>query len=179
MKKHALIAITVALSAIALPSAFAGSGTSLKKEVVIEELTPLYRDFEFQIDGYYHQFFRKPGSTSHLIRTGAGGGFAFNYIFFRYFGLGVENFWTANGPAVYHLGGHGILRYPIEFLRLAPYALAGGGAGLGGTSFGYFNLGGGLEFRITPNIGTFVDSRWYIGNPANGSDLRAGVRLSF
>ena len=179
MKKHALIALTVALSAIALPSAFAGSGKSFKKEVVIEEPTPLFRDFEFQIDGFYHQFFRKPGSANHLIETGAGGGFAFNYIFFRYFGLGVENFWTANGPAVYHLGGYGILRYPIESLRLAPYALVGGGAGLGGTSFGYFNVGGGLEFRITPNIGTFVDSRWYVGNPANGSDIRAGVRLSF
>jgi hypothetical protein len=179
MKKYVLTALALALSIGALPSVIAGPGKSFKKEVIIEEPTPLFRDFEFQIDGFYHQFFRKPGSANHLIETGAGGGFAFNYIFFRYFGLGVENFWTANGPAVYHLGGYGILRYPIESLRLAPYALVGGGAGLGGTSFGYFNVGGGLEFRITPNIGTFVDSRWYLGNPTNGSDIRAGVRLSF
>lgn len=179
MKKHALIAAVTALSAIALSSAFAGSGKTFKEEVIIEEPTPLFRDFEFQIDGFYHQFFRKPGSDGHIIRTGAGGGFAFNYIFFRYFGVGVENFWTSNGPTSYHLGGYGILRYPIEALRLAPYVLVGGGAGLGNFSYGYFNVGGGLEFRITPNIGTFVDSRWYVGNPANGSDIRAGVRLSF
>jgi hypothetical protein len=176
MKK--LVLTSLALSALALTGAFAGPGKTFK-EPVAPEPTPLFRDQEFQIDGFYHQFFRKPGSNDHLIRTGSGGGFGFNYIFARYFGVGVENFWSANQPATYFLGGYGILRYPIESLHLAPYALVGGGAGLGSTSFGYFNVGGGLEIRITPNIGTFVDSRWYIGNPANGSDIRAGVRLSF
>lgn len=179
MRKHALTIALSALSAIALStSVFAGSGKTFKEEVPVES-TPLFRDTEFQIDGFYHQFFRKPGSDGHLIRTGAGGGLAFNYIFARYFGIGVENFFTANGPALYHVGGYGILRYPIEAAHLAPYVLFGGGAGLGNTSYGYFNVGGGLEVRITPHIGTFVDSRWYVGNPANGSDLRAGVRLSF
>jgi len=179
MKKYALIAAMTALSAIALSNANAGDGKTFKDKVPVEPEVSLFRDTEFQFDGFYHQFFQKPGSDSHIIRTGAGGGFAFNYIFARYFGIGVENFWTSNGPTSYHLGGYGILRYPIESLHLAPYALIGGGAGLGNLSYGYFNVGGGLEYRFTPNIGTFVDSRWYIGNPANGADLRAGVRLSF
>lgn len=176
------LALTVlALSAVALTGAFAGSGKSFKEKVVVVEETPLFRDQEFQIDGFYHQFFAKPHhSQNHIIRNGAGGGFGFNYIFGRYFGIGVENYWTSNNnPTSYHLNGYGILRYPIESLHLAPYALVGGGAGLGSFSYGYFNVGGGLEIRFTPNIGTFVDSRWYVGNPANGADLRAGVRLSF
>ncbi len=176
MKKHALIAAITALSAIALPSAFAGSGKTFKEPVPVET-TELFRDTEFQVDAFYHQFFGKSGH--HIINTGAGGGFGFNYIFARYFGIGIENFWTANNPATYHLGGVGILRYPIDALHIAPYALIGGGAGLGNTSYGYFNLGGGLEVRFTPNIGTFVDSRWYVGDPTRGADLRAGLRLSF
>lgn len=179
MKKHALIAVVAAASAFALPGAFAGSGKTFKQEVAPEPPS-LFRDQELQIDGFYHQFFQKPGHRDgHLIRNGAGGGFAVNYIFARYFGVGVENVFTGNNPAVYFLNGYGILRYPIDAWHIAPYALVGGGAGLGNTSFGYFNVGGGLEVRFTPNFGTFVDSRWFVGNPANGSDLRAGVRLSF
>ena len=179
MKKLSLITTVIALSAVALTSATAGSGKTFKESKEVIEPISLFRDTEFQVDAFYHQFFRKPSSADHIIRTGAGGGFAFNYIFARYFGIGVENFWTTNGPTSYHLGGYAIFRYPIESLRLAPYALVGGGAGLGNFSYGYANMGGGFEFRITPNIGTFVDSRWYIGNPANGSDIRAGLRLSF
>lgn len=176
MKKHALIAAITALSAIALPSAFAGSGKTFKQEVVVES-TELFRDTEFQIDGFYHQFFGKHGN--HKIHTGAGGGFGFNFIFARYFGVGIENFWTSESDATYHLNGFGILRYPIDALHIAPYGLIGGGAGLGNNSYGYFNLGAGLEVRFTPNIGTFVDSRWYVGSEAKGADLRAGLRLSF
>lgn len=179
MKQHALIAILTAVAAIGATPAFAGSGKTFKQEVAPEP-SSLFRDTEFQMDGFYHQFFAKPGHRSgHLIGTGAGGGFGLNFIFARYFGVGVENFFTANNPAVYFLNGYGILRFPIDAWHIAPYGLVGGGAGLGNTSFGYFNVGGGLEIRLTPHIGTFVDSRWYVGNPANGSDLRAGIRLSF
>lgn len=176
MKK---LILTLLVAAITVPVAFAGpTGKSFKEPVPFDEPRQYFRDFEFQGDVYYHQFFRKPAEF-RSIGTGAGGGFGFNYIFFRYFGVGVENFWTSNSDAVYHLNGYGILRFPIESIRLAPYGLVGGGAGLGQTSYGYFNVGGGLEFRITPNIGTFVDSRWYIGDNAAGSDLRAGLRFAF
>jgi len=179
MKKLALTLL--ALAAVTLTGAYAGSGKTFKQKVVVEEETSLFRDTEFQVDGFYHQFFAKPkNADSHIIRTGAGGGFGFNFIFARYFGIGVENFWTANNSrAPYHLNGFGILRYPIDSLHLAPYALVGGGLGLGRSSYGYFNVGGGLEVRLTPNFGVFADSRWYVGNPANGSDLRAGLRYSF
>jgi len=179
MKKLAIIAAV--LTSLALTGAYAGSGKTFKEKVTVEPEPELFRDFEYQVDGFYHQFFAKPHhADKHIIRNGAGGGFALNYIFYRYFGVGVENYWTSNNnPTSYHLNGYGILRYPIDSLHIAPYGLVGGGAGLGSFSYGYFNVGGGLEIRFTPNIGTFVDSRWYIGNPANGADLRAGVRLSF
>lgn len=179
MKNPALIAIV--LSSIALSGAFAGPGKTFKEKIIVEPEPELFRDTEIQIDGFYHQFFAKPThSQDHIIRNGAGGGFGVNFIFARYFGVGVENFWTSNNDdSPYHLNGYGILRYPIDSLHIAPYGLVGGGAGLGNFSYGYFTVGGGLEIRFTPNIGTFVDSRWYVGNPANGSDLRAGVRLSF
>ncbi len=72
------------------------------------------------------------------------------------------------------LGGNLFLRYPICSLNLAPYIVVGGGAAWDGTCIGYGNVGGGVEYRVTKNIGLFVDGRYFYGGSGNVANLRSG-----
>jgi hypothetical protein len=169
-------------------------------------------------------------------RPGWGGGLGINYIFARYFGIGIEQsvFGRNSGNAKnageglfndpnYDVGNYGytrwqttanlILRYPICQWNLAPYLLVGGGAmygnvpninygqavndgvvAQGGPNLGVRNryrmagqgfghVGGGLEYRVTENIGLFSDLRYLFSNvsglPNNQMQWRYGVRLAF
>jgi hypothetical protein len=99
--------------------------------------------------------------------------------------------------------GNLFLRYPICQWNLAPYIMVGGGANYGnvpdlqvvpatavtpgrkyrmaGQGFGH--VGGGLEYRITQNIGLFSDARYLFSNVdglANSQLMwRYGLRFAF
>jgi hypothetical protein len=97
--------------------------------------------------------------------------------------------------------GNFILRYPICQWNIAPYLLIGGGAQYGnvptitgtlpdgqtaryrmaGQGFGH--VGGGLEYRLTQNIGLFSDLRYLFsgvnGLPNNQMQWRYGLRVAF
>ncbi|MBU3665870.1 MAG: hypothetical protein FGM15_08365 [Chthoniobacterales bacterium] len=101
--------------------------------------------------------------------------------------------------------GNLILRYPICSWNLAPYLLVGGGAQYGnvpnsagytsgtlsGTTGqryrmsgqGFGHVGGGLEYRVTENIGLFSDLRYLFSNVSglanNQMQWRYGVRFAF
>lgn len=179
LKNLTKLALLTLLAAF-VTQTYAGDGKSFKEIVVIEEPTSLFRDQEIQLDAFFIQTFagRTEGQT---INTGPGGGFAVNGIFARYFGLGVENYWYSNdNHSNYNLGAYGIVRYPIDTINLAPYALIGGGAGfVGNNNYGYGSVGLGFEYRFTENIGTFVDGRWYFGAPDQAGVLRTGLRFAF
>lgn len=174
MKKVILSLLSVAAVAI---TAHAGPAKSFKEEVVLAPECK-FRDMEFQIDGFYSGIF---GSSGSRINTGSGGGVGLNFFFARYFGLGYEAFWTgSNNGTSFPLGGTAFFRYPICSLNLAPYIMVGGGAAWpGSTGYGYGNVGGGLEYRFTNNIGIFVDSRYFYGGTGNLANLRSGLRIAF
>lgn len=177
MKK---LLLTTSIVALSLCAAFAGDGKSFKEvKTVVTPAPPCnFRDMEWQIDGFYSQFFGSSGSRFH---TGPGGGFGVNFFFLRYFGIGYEAQWYDNDGTAEHLpvGGNFFIRYPICSLNLAPYILVGGGAAWDGDCVGYGNVGAGLEWRFTPHIGTFVDGRYFYGGPGNVANLRAGLRFAF
>lgn len=175
MKK---LLITTSVLALSLCAAFAGDGKSFKEKVVIEPDTCRFRTTEFQIDGFYTAFF---GGHDTRFKTGSGGGFGLNFFFAKYFGIGYEAAWYSNNGTAEHLplGGNLFIRYPICSLNLAPYLLVGGGGAWNGTGIGYGNVGGGLEYRATDNIGIFVDSRYYYGGTGNVANLRSGLRIAF
>ncbi|MEI6351424.1 MAG: hypothetical protein WCP06_09980 [Verrucomicrobiota bacterium] len=91
--------------------------------------------------------------------------------------------------------GNLILRYPFEGpICWAPYIFGGGGGIWDGSGVGFGDVGLGVEFRITPNIGVFTDWRWnFVGGNNNDNDnnnsnshrrgdvntTRAGVRFVF
>lgn len=94
--------------------------------------------------------------------------------------------------------GNLILRYPICSLNLAPYLLIGGGAQYGNvpniqypgvqqkyrmSGQGFGHVGGGLEYRVTENIGVFSDLRYLFsgvsGLANNQMQWRYGLRFAF
>jgi hypothetical protein len=67
--------------------------------------------------------------------------------------------------------GNLILRYPFEGpICWAPYIFGGGGGVFANEDTGFGDIGVGVEFRITPNMGFFTDWRWEFmsGNNGNG-----------
>ncbi len=175
---------TIALATLAVSlvsSAFAGSET---KNVIAPAPEEYFRAGEIQLDA---SFAAMLGRFNNHSANGLGGNVGVNYFFTRYIGVGLDN---SIGGAVGSgsLGGvfdslqaQVIFRYPIESLRLAPYAMIGGGATWGAyRGQGNGNLGAGLEYRFTRNIGTFLDSRYLYGNNGlNESLTRIGVRFAF
>jgi hypothetical protein len=177
MKK---LLLTTSIVALSLCGAFAGDGKSFKevKTVVTPEPTCLFRDMEWQVDGFYSGWI---GSQGSRFNTGSGGGFGLNFFFAKYFGIGYEAQWYSNAGTAEHLpvGGNFFLRYPICSLNLAPYVLVGGGAAWNGDCVGYGNVGIGLEYRFTSHIGVFTDGRYVYGGPGNVANIRAGMRFAF
>jgi len=180
MKKLIIGFLTCA--AIAAP-AFAGEPVVTGKDYkqpVIEEVTPCFADTEFTIDafGYYQS-----DATSGLYESGFGGGVGVNLFFARYFGIGIEGGWdeqSANGNTVIHnVSGSFIVRYPIDSICLAPYALVGAGGRFDGEQNATYHTGAGLEYRFSPHIGIFGDAR-YVWTDANDLVvIRTGLRFAF
>lgn len=178
MKKLILSTVIVGLS---FSASFAGDGKSFKetKNPVIEE-TCRFRDTEFQIDTFYSGFF---GGRNTNFGTGSGGGIGLNYFFAKYFGIGYEgSVYSNQGSAQWlPISGNFFIRYPICSLNLAPYVMVGGGGtwNESGHGTGFGNVGAGVEYRFTDNIGIFADGRYYYGGTDNVANLRSGLRISF
>lgn len=174
MKKHLITALVAAVAATS--SVFAG--TSYKKTVVEVEPPCKFRDTEFQIDAFGQGAFYTQGSP------GWGGGLGLNYFFMKYVGIGIEqSVFGRDDLTQWSTMGNLFLRYPICSLSLAPYAMVGGGAiyGEGTNGKGVGHVGGGLEYRITDNIGLFGDARWVYSDvePKSGVLARTGLRFAF
>jgi len=177
MKKLSLALI--ALASFAVVPVQAGTEVTFKqtKEVVLEEECR-FRDMEWQVDLFYTGF---SGERGAAFKTGSGGGIGVNFFFARYFGVGYEAAWYSNDGVAEHmpLGVNLILRYPICKWNLAPYVMAGAGGAWDGEAKAYGNVGGGLEYRFTNNIGIFVDGRYFYGGTGNVANMRSGLRFAF
>ncbi len=179
MKKHLA---TLAIALCTVTAALAGTET----KAVVAPVAPeeLFRAGEIQIDA---SFAAMLGQFNNRSANGLGGNLGINYFITRYIGIGIDNSLGGAvgsgslGGVFDSLQGNLILRYPIDSLHLAPYALVGGGATWGNyRGQGNGNVGGGLEYRITRNIGTFVDSRYLYGNSGLHESLtRIGLRFAF
>ena len=78
-------------------------------------------------------------------------------------------FGNSHKSAANQVTGNLILRYPFEGpICWAPYIFGGGGGVFDGQSTGFGDVGIGVEFRITPNMGFFTDWRWEFMSGNNG-----------
>ena len=111
-----------------------------------------------------------------------GGGVGANYFLTRHFGLGVDTFAQAGDDAFIHgASGSLILRLPIDSCHLAPYILGGGGRTFEGPDAWNLHAGVGVEFRLNPHTGIFVEGRhtFHIDKGSDYAQFRAGVRFGF
>jgi len=176
MKK---LSLTLIMAVAVAGSAFAGTDAKTFKEKVVIEPTCLFRANELQIDA----------SATALWFNGQnpawGGGLGVNYFFTQFVGIGVEQdiVGRQNERAEWATIGNLFLRYPICSWNLAPYAMVGGGAAYGDArrGHGFGHVGGGLEYRLTGNIGLFTDARWVYSSEDPKSALigRTGLRFAF
>jgi len=158
-----------------------------------------YRDHEWNFDLFgTYAFTSRPYQSDRYLRTDHawGGGIDANYMFTRYFGVGVEGYGLAAEDAVGQASGNLIFRYPIPGTRFAPYAFAGGGVIFDGSqgddlvdrdvhhrhdARGMGQFGGGFEFRITPHLGIINDFSWNVldGPRDDFGMIRSGIRFAF
>jgi hypothetical protein len=176
-----VIIIITAIAVFAIAKALAGTTDykAFKEKVVIDTEECNFRDMEFQIDAFAVGV-AAARSHGQTLNSGFGGGGGLNFFFARYFGIGAEAFWYGNGGTAEHvIVGNAFFRYPICSLNLAPYVMAGGGAGWDRITVGFGHVGGGLEWRFLPNFGLFADGRWFYGAPDNVAVIRSGMRVAF
>ncbi|MBE2203250.1 MAG: hypothetical protein IAE94_02760 [Chthoniobacterales bacterium] len=176
MKK---LSLTLLMAVAVVGSAFAGTEAKSFKEKVVVEPTCKFRANELQVDAFAAGLWYNGG------RPAWGGGLGVNYFFTQHIGIGVEQDVVGrnNERAEWATIGNLFLRYPICSLNLAPYAVVGGGGsyGSGRSGHGFGHVGGGLEYRVTDNIGLFSDARWVYSSqdPRSGLIGRAGLRFAF
>jgi hypothetical protein len=173
MKKLKIALVAVAVS---VTGALAGTSAKTFKETIAPAPDCKFRDQELQFDAF------AAGAFYSSDRPFWGGGLGFNYFFNKYIGLGVEQDIGGRGSnAEWATIGNLFIRYPF-CVGLAPYGLVGGGAAYGtGVGHGFGHVGGGLEYRVTNNIGLFSDARYVYSseNPKNAVLGRAGLRFAF
>jgi len=176
MKKLLSLTGVIMLTAAA---AFAGDGKTFKDKVVVEPPTCLFRANELQLDAF------ATGLFHNSARSAWGGGLGVNYYFTKFIGIGVEEdiFARRGETTEWATSGNLLLRYPICSWNLAPYAMIGGGATYGckRQGHGFGDIGAGLEYRFTNNIGLFTDARWLYSSqdPQSAVQGRAGLRFAF
>jgi hypothetical protein len=135
-----------------------------------------YRANEWQVDvfGTWGSLDREDFDDDSM-GFGLGGG----YFFTRYLGVGVETY-VEDFEAPNHVDFSVIGRYPLQFLGMAPYALAGVGRQFEDVSQWTGHIGGGAEFRLNPTTGLFTDIRGVFAEDTEDIALiRFGIRLAF
>jgi hypothetical protein len=182
MKKTALVLLSTLVLA-----GFASAGPLVALPVSPYQVTPspLFRDSELFFDGYgsyLHRYGNECGCGGGGSRDGFGGGFAVGHFFGYYVGARLDVNFSSVEDAQTTIGGDIIIRYPFPEAHVAPYAFVGGGVEVAEGNNGFFRVGGGLEWRITPHFGVFTEGSyaWVDQNDsAENLTVKVGIRYIY
>lgn len=147
--------------------------------------TEIFRANEFSIDlfGSYRSGQEKlTGISTRKLRSGTwGGGVGINYFFTRHFGIASDTHMNDfRGEFIDNVTASFVARVPLDDIRLAPYAFAGGGRWFDGRDAWLLHGGAGVEFRFNPNFGLFTDIRYtWVDGTTDYALARLGVRVGF
>ena len=138
-------------------------------------------EFSFDFFGSYNRSSAKVNDFFDEPEHGDwGGGVGVNYFFLKWLGVGIDSSMHADGGTfVDNVSGSMILRLPIDSASMAPSIFGGGGR--------YFNAdewavhaGAGIEFRLNPHTGIFIDGRYvWADKSSDSSQIRSGLRFAF
>ena len=122
-----------------------------------------------------------PSEARVRRNTRLGAGLGVNYFFTRYLGVGVDAYSENTTGAFVDSGSVNFIgRLPLGDSGFAPYAFGGGGYQWDMTKARFAQVGAGMEYRFTPNVGAFVDARWVLPDEARYYGVaRLGLRFSF
>jgi len=208
MKK--LIALAVVALASHVVSASAGEAVAGSKEIAAPPPPPpptsYFRSNEFSL-GLFGSYGASFNNNSRAIGNHAwGGGVDGQYFPLQYVGVAIEGNFFNEVPGDFFgstVTANVILRYPLDTVfpgfHLAPYGFGGVGGLFNQSStftrvtFGnnlnrsgsnnevLGDAGVGLEYRFTPHIGLFGDTRYnFVDGPKNNYLLtRFGIRYAF
>lgn len=146
----------------------------------------LYRSSELSVDvfgtaslGEYSIDHLSGSRAKHNTRLGAGAGV--NCFFTRYIGVGADAYSeNTTGAFIDSTSGNLIFRLPLGQSGLAPYAFGGGGHQFDLARAWFGQVGAGMEYRFTQNVGAFVDARWVLPDKTiNYGVGRLGLRFAF
>ncbi len=142
----------------------------------------MFKERELSLDlfGTIYDGDRRDSAGRHVDGQ-LGGGIGLTYFVTQNWGMSLDTTIGDNGNAFFdYLAGSVIYRYPIDAIRLAPYAFAGfaGQFDLHEEFSGHIGIG--AEYRINPLAGVFVDTRYVIADQINNYWLfRLGMRFVF
>ncbi len=115
----------------------------------------------------------------HDATLGAGAGLS--YFVTRNIGFGGEAYSeNTRRSLVDSASGNLLLRFPLGQTGFAPYALGGTGYQFDSAKAWFVQAGGGIEYRFTPQVGTFFDARLVVPDKTKYYGVaRLGLRFAF
>ncbi len=146
----------------------------------------LYRAGEFSVDGFgtlsagkYTVDHLTGANVRHNARLGAGAGL--NYFFTRNIGISGDAYSEdTRGSFIDSASANLTLRLPLGQGGLAPYVFGGGGRQFDLSHVWFAQFGVGLEYRFTPQVGVFVDTRLVLPDETKYYGVaRVGLRFAF
>lgn len=146
----------------------------------------LYRAGELSVDAFGTASLGKStieNLSNDRVRnnTRLGAGLGVSYFFTRNIGIGGEAYSEdTKGVLVDSASANLILRFPLGEGGFAPYAFGGGGRQFDDAKSWFAQVGAGMEYRFTRNIGAFVDARWVLPDETKYYGVaRLGLRFAF
>jgi high affinity Mn2+ porin len=206
MKSLAKMKRFIAFTIVTLALLAASNGGQIDKDLVAPAPAPAasyFRSNEFSggiFGGYLDGF---GGNNQGIGNRAFGGGLEASYFYFKYLGLSVDGTAFNEIPGDNFGGtvmGNLILRLPLDDyipnFHFAPYLFGGAGkfyseeADLAtstpgvrrhvGRSGTIADVGGGIEFRVSPNLGIFADAGYNFAQnfPNDFITARVGIRYA-
>ena len=162
------------------------ANTALAADKTSHSEGDLYRASEMSLDVFGSASLGKY-TIKHLsgdrVRDNSelGAGVGMNYFITRNVGIGGDVYSeNTSGTFIDSASANLILRLPLGDGGLAPYAFGGGGRQFEDIDAWFAQLGAGLEYRFSPQVGAFVDARWVLPDETKYYGVvRAGVRFAF
>jgi len=149
-------------------------------------LVEYYRANELSLDGFgtasIGSYTIENPSSRRVRQNGQlGAGVGINYFVTRYVGFGGEMYSeNTSGTFIDNASANLLLRLPLGNSGFAPYALGGGGHQFDAAKLWFFQVGGGMEYRFSPNVGLFLDARCVVPNETKYYGVaRLGLRFAF
>ena len=176
---------TLALAALGLASAHAGSGyVSYGKApkgpapIQVPSLCECFNATTSNVSVFAAAILSE--SATNDLDDSFGGGIAMDYFFTE--NVGLEGSYSIFGTdtAVHQFSGSLVLRLPIKSICLSPYALLGGSYHTNSVNQGTWHVGAGLDYRFANCVGIFADAQYnWAQDTTDYTTVRTGVKIGF